>query len=82
MEIGFVLGFNPNGNLRFLFFFPFGFDFYLLSFFSLVHPKRGSRVRVRVPTPLLLLSFLFSFLSSRIEPINDGDSVLGWGFAF
>ena len=34
----------------------------------------GSRVRVHVPTPVLLLSFLFSFLSSRIEPISDVDS--------
>ena len=41
--------------------------------FSRVHPNR-SRVRVLAPTPVLLLSFLFSFLSSRIEPINDRDS--------
>ena len=45
---------------------------FFLTFFG-VHPNR-SRVRVLAQTPVFLLSFLFSFLSSRIEPISDGDS--------
>ena len=54
---------------------------FFFLFFSLVHPKRGSRVRVRLnpisPIRVYLcvirdLDGRVPFLSSRIEPIGDG----------